>query len=149
MASVNGKCLTGALRREFKELTDHCTKTLLALEENTFSSLPTGEGVPSKLRGMGEFGREGQGKSSLVGLGKAQEFQGGVIMSILEKTVLVVFNLVINFAHAIMLYVSLNYYLHGAVVLSVSSLVLLLGLVIFQCQQIIKFAERCKLKREE
>ncbi len=101
------------------------------------------------MRGMGEFGREGQGKSSLVGLGKAQEFQGRVIMSILEKTVLVVFNLVINFAHAIMLYVSLNYYLLGAVVLSVSSLILLLGLVIFQCQQIVKFSERCKMKAFE
>lgn len=69
-------------------------------------------------------------------------------MSILEKTALVIFNMIINFAHAALLYLSLNYYLNGALVLSITCFLFLLSLVIFQCHQIVKFVERCKLKKE-
>lgn len=69
-------------------------------------------------------------------------------MHILEKTSLILFNLVINFVHAGLLYLSLEYYLNGAIVPAIISFLSLLILVIFQCHQIVKFVERNKYRRE-
>lgn len=65
-----------------------------------------------------------------------------------EKTSLILFNLVVNFAHAALLYLSLTYYLHGAIVPAIISFLFLIGLVIFQCHQIVKFAEQCRYRKE-
>ncbi|SDI97491.1 hypothetical protein SAMN04488123_1109 [Natribacillus halophilus] len=48
---VNGK--RTACSGSIKELTGMRLDTLLALEENTFSSLPPGEGAPDCNRGLG------------------------------------------------------------------------------------------------
>lgn len=69
-------------------------------------------------------------------------------MDILEKTSLILFNLIINFAHAALLYLSLTYYLNGAIVSAITSFLFLLILVIFQCHQIVKFVEQCKYRKE-
>ncbi len=69
-------------------------------------------------------------------------------MSVLEKTSLVIFNLIINVGHAGLLYLSLSYYLHGAKTTAITGFLFLLCLVIFQCLQIVKFVEQCKYRKE-
>lgn len=69
-------------------------------------------------------------------------------MSVLEKTSLVIFNLIINVGHSALLYLSLSYYLNGAMITAITSFLFLLCLVIFQCHQIVKFVEQCKYRKE-
>lgn len=62
----------------------------------------------------------------------------------LEKASLILFNLVINIAHAALLYLSLEYYLNGAIAPAIISFLFLLILVIFQCYKIVTFVEQSK-----
>lgn len=69
-------------------------------------------------------------------------------MSVPEKTSLILFNMIINLAHAALLYLSLTYYLNGTIVAAVIGFLFLLSLIIFQCHQIVKFLEQCKYRKE-
>ena len=65
MGSVNGKShewSAGAKRGEFKELTRAPDLHPLGIVETLCFDLPPGEGAPSKVRGLGEFLRRGQGE---------------------------------------------------------------------------------------